>query len=359
MNDRPLITFAVSAYNQVRFIRDAIEGAFSQTYSPLEIILSDDRSTDGSFAVMHEMASNYSGPHRIILNRNDRNLGFCGHINRLMELTSGELVITAQGDDISMPERAEFIREAWEYSGRSVTSIYSDYFVIDETGVQWDWEKRGKKKDGPLFVVQRGDLREFMAVMRPMVHGCTHAWSRCLFNHFGQLPERVRLEDFLLSFRSLAINGILYIDRPLIKYRRHDQNNSSHAADGYLDWKSAAGYDAKRRATLDQLTTAYDAAVHDVETLRQMGAYDIQYLAGVEQEARRVQELYALELQMMSENFAVRAGALYNVLLNNGIRKALKLAPQLFPRQQYHKLRDIKRKVRGRHKRGDDYKRQS
>ena len=359
MNDRPLITFAVSAYNQVRFIRDAIEGAFSQTYSPLEIILSDDSSTDGSFAVMQEMASNYSGPHRVILNRNDRNLGFCGHINRMMELTSGELVITAQGDDISMPERAEFIRKAWEYSGRSVTSIYSDYFVIDETGVQWDWEKRGKKKDGPLFVVQRGDLREFMAVMRPMVHGCTHAWSRCLFNHFGQLPDRSRWEDFHLCFRSLAINGILYINRPLIKYRRHAQNISFHAVDAHLDRKSLVGYDAKRRATLHQLITAYDAAVHDIEILGQMGLYDLQYLAGVEQEARRVQELYALELQMMSENLAVRAGALYIVLLNNGTREALKLAPQLLPRLQYHKLRDIKRKVRGRHKKGDDYKRQS
>lgn len=356
MNDRPLITFAVSAYNQVRYIRAAIEGAFNQTYSPLEIILSDDCSTDGSFAVMEEMASNYSGPHRIILNRNDRNLGFCGHINRMMELTRGELIVTAQGDDISMPERAEFILKAWEYSGRSVTSIYSDYSVIDETGAQWDWVQSGKVHDGPLFEFQRGDLREFMAVMRPLVNGCTHAWSRCLFNHFGQLPERVRLEDFLLSFRSLAINSILYINRPLIKYRRHDQNNSFHASDGYLDWKSPSGYDAKRGATLEQLITAYDAAVHDIETLRQMGSYHSQYLAGVEQEARRVQELYALELQMMSENFAVRAGALHNLLLHNGIRKALKLAPQLLSRQQYHKLRGIKRAFWGRYKQGNGSK---
>ena len=41
---RPLVTFALFAYNQEKYIREAVEGAFSQTYEPLEIILSDDYS---------------------------------------------------------------------------------------------------------------------------------------------------------------------------------------------------------------------------------------------------------------------------------------------------------------------------
>ena len=44
--DRPLVTFALFAYNQEQYIREAVEGAFSQTYEPLEIILSDDCSSD-------------------------------------------------------------------------------------------------------------------------------------------------------------------------------------------------------------------------------------------------------------------------------------------------------------------------
>lgn len=46
MADKLLISFVLIAYNQERFIREAVEGAFSQTYSPLEIILSDDASSD-------------------------------------------------------------------------------------------------------------------------------------------------------------------------------------------------------------------------------------------------------------------------------------------------------------------------
>jgi len=44
--DRPLVTFALVAYNQEQYIREAVEGAFAQTYEPLEIILSDDCSSD-------------------------------------------------------------------------------------------------------------------------------------------------------------------------------------------------------------------------------------------------------------------------------------------------------------------------
>ena len=68
--NKPLVTFIVISYNQEAFIRDGVEGAFSQTYSPLEIVLSDDCSRDRTFEIMQELAAAYRGPHRVILNRN-------------------------------------------------------------------------------------------------------------------------------------------------------------------------------------------------------------------------------------------------------------------------------------------------
>lgn len=79
-NKNPLITIAVFAYNQEEFIRDAVNGAFSQTYSPLEIILSDDCSSDRTFEIMQEMANTYQGPHRVICRRNPFNLGTALHV---------------------------------------------------------------------------------------------------------------------------------------------------------------------------------------------------------------------------------------------------------------------------------------
>ena len=48
-NERPLVSFCIVTYNQEKYIRAAIEGALKQTYSPMEIIISDDCSTDGTY----------------------------------------------------------------------------------------------------------------------------------------------------------------------------------------------------------------------------------------------------------------------------------------------------------------------
>ncbi len=65
--DRPLLTFILLAYNQERYIAEAVEGALGQTYSPLEIILSDDCSGDRTFELMKEAADEYRGPHEVIV----------------------------------------------------------------------------------------------------------------------------------------------------------------------------------------------------------------------------------------------------------------------------------------------------
>ena len=135
---RPLLTFSIAAYNQEKFIREAVEGAFSQTYSPLEIVLSDDCSGDSTFSIMEKMAGQYRGPHRIILNRNSVRRSLGGHVNRVVEISRGELIVGAAGDDVSLPQRCEIAYEAWERFERRPTSIHSRFIQIDEGGALID-----------------------------------------------------------------------------------------------------------------------------------------------------------------------------------------------------------------------------
>src|SRR6185369_3255547 len=93
--DKPLLTFAIAALNQERFIREAVEAAFAQTYSPLEIVLSDDHSEDRTFEIMKEMAAAYRGPHPVILNQNSSRRSLGDHINRIVEISHGELIVGA------------------------------------------------------------------------------------------------------------------------------------------------------------------------------------------------------------------------------------------------------------------------
>lgn len=215
-NDRPLLTFAVFAYNQEQFIAEAVRGALSQTYSPLEIILSDDCSSDRTFEIMQEMAKTYTGPNQVTVRRNERNLGLIGHINCVMELVQGELIVVAAGDDISLPERTEKLFQAYQSSGGLALSLYSRANRIDVSGKQLDILEDLKANSQHSL--------EYMANHQVSVVGSAHAWHRKLFDIFGPMDEHAVSEDVILPFRAKLLGEVLAVDDVLVLRRHHAGN---------------------------------------------------------------------------------------------------------------------------------------
>jgi glycosyltransferase involved in cell wall biosynthesis len=210
---RPLVSFVLVAYRQEQFIRAAVEAAFRQSYSPLEIILSDDCSPDNTFKIMQEMAGAYQGPHQVRLNRNERNLGLGGHINRCMDLARGELIVGAAGDDISLPHRTEATVAAWIKSNRKACSIYADAITINEQGQELGWKVQHKPE------AYRGDVLRLCRKGKVGVPGCTHAWHRSVFEHFGPLNPDIFFEDGVIPLRSRLLGEVEYIPETLVQYR--------------------------------------------------------------------------------------------------------------------------------------------
>ena len=214
--ERPLITFAVISYNEESFIREAVQGAFSQTYSPLEIILSDDCSTDRTFEIIQEEAARYRGPHKIVLNRNNKNLGIGFHLNQVMSLVSGFMVVIADGDDISLPERTIEIYKAWVDSDKTAFSIDSACVTINESS--------NIINRPPLtYLPQEHQLLFFSKTLRNCVYGASHAWHRKVFDLFGPLPN-IACQDLVIPPRSILLGKVVRINRALVQYRIHESN---------------------------------------------------------------------------------------------------------------------------------------
>lgn len=221
---RPLVTFALIAYKQEKFIREAVSSALAQTYTPLEIILSDDYSPDNTFAIMQEVAATYYGPHNIILNRNEKNIGLGAHINKIMTLSKGELIIAAAGDDVSCPDRTSEIVNEWLRLGKRPSSIHSDREVINEEGVVQTCDRNTQGYEGSRTGIM--DVLAFLRDQHPAcrINGATHAWSRSTFVMAGPINEDVVFEDKAIIFRSLIAGYIAYVPRKLVQYRRHSDN---------------------------------------------------------------------------------------------------------------------------------------
>lgn len=211
-SQRPLVTFALIAYNQERYVSEAIAAAFAQTYSPLEIILSDDCSSDSTFEIMQRAEAEYKGPHRVILNRNPVNMNIGGHVNAIAAHATGELIVLAAGDDISVPSRTRVLVRHWDTLGRPPAVLCSDFEPIDMASRSVELA-REKIYRGPFLLenMARGDVR---------VLGATTAVTKDVFSKFLPMDSSVRHEDRVLPFRAILLGGtVSLVDEKLVHYR--------------------------------------------------------------------------------------------------------------------------------------------
>lgn len=222
--DRPLVTFALFAYNQEEYIREAVEGAFAQTYEPLEIILSDDCSSDRTFKIMREMAAAYQGPHDVRTRRNEKNEGLACHVNAVMQEAQGEIWLLAAGDDVSLPERTQISFDCLQRNP-SASAVLLSADVIDETG-QVVGERINRLSSHEELVQTLSHLLNWKHV----TFGATRAIRRNTWDCFGPLNPTCPTEDTPFLLRSLICGENVLSRHKAVRYRRHGSNLSSLAS---------------------------------------------------------------------------------------------------------------------------------
>ena len=208
-----LVTLVVMVWRQEPLLRETIAAAFAQTYQPLEILLSDDASPDGSFAVMQDMAAAYSGPHRITFNRNPANLGLIGHINRVFELAGGELIVYNAGDDLSEPDRVARLQAVWA-TGRPAL-VHSNVTDIGPDGAPLPRQRERGRHDH----LAAKPLDE-VATTKNNCIGASCAWDARLVSAFGPITESGLFEDRVFYFRARLLGDVGYVNDRLLRYRR-------------------------------------------------------------------------------------------------------------------------------------------
>jgi len=223
MSVAPRISLVLLACNQEAWAADAAASVLAQACEPLEIVLSDDASTDGTFAVLEAAAAAYRGPHRVRARRNERNLGIGAHWNRLVAETSGSLLVCAAGDDQSLPHRVARLAAAWDASGGTLDLVASHYVDMALDGA-------------PGAEVAIDDLTaltlEGWLQRRPFTLGATHLFTRRLMERFGPFRPGLWYEDPVIALRAVLSGGAATVKEPLIRYRRGGSSKVPQAESG-------------------------------------------------------------------------------------------------------------------------------
>lgn len=269
--DNPLVSFCVMSCNQRDYIEAAFRSALDQDYSPLEVIVSDEASEDGAWEIIQRIAAEYKGPHKIILNRNEHRLGTIGNWQKLCELSSGEILVKADGDDISYPYRVSEIVSDWKSSGRRAILFASSYDIITKDGtvagvkrLPGGWDNRSTEGIaggsgyfylGAVFACHRSLFDDFPRVEHMKSSDCSVYEAR------GLMSRRTFLEDGVHhAFRTIA--------RPLIKYRLGSGDTTGGAYRSFMARGAERIVEARKQSLKDLISQQDHHTCEYLDTLR-------------------------------------------------------------------------------------------
>lgn len=129
-HDQPLVSIGLPVYNGEKYLREALDALTAQDYENLELIISDNASTDRTGEICREYASRDA---RIRYFRNETNEGPYRNFCRVLELSSGPYFMWAAHDDVWHHAYVRRCAEVLDKSAEAVVS-FSAFRLIDEEG---------------------------------------------------------------------------------------------------------------------------------------------------------------------------------------------------------------------------------
>jgi GT2 family glycosyltransferase len=213
--ERPLASFVLLAYNNAAFVAEALRSAFSQTYRPLQIIVSDDASTDATWRLVNDMAGECPANMELVLRRNPTNLGVAGNLQAAVAASSGAIIIQAADDDVAEPSRTTALVAA--FAEPEVMAVGSANVVIDADG-----QALATQSPAPALKITLDSLMKSPNVFG----GATASYRRTVFESFPPMPGELRHEDMLLVMRAALLGKVKILPDRLVRYRQHSGHST-------------------------------------------------------------------------------------------------------------------------------------
>ena len=98
-----LVSVIMGVYNNEYTVKNAIESILNQSYKNIELIITDDNSSDNSVSII----KNYLNLKNIKLIENKENIGLTKSLNLMIKASKGKLIARQDADDISLEKRIE------------------------------------------------------------------------------------------------------------------------------------------------------------------------------------------------------------------------------------------------------------
>jgi glycosyltransferase involved in cell wall biosynthesis len=235
----PLVSICVPAYNAGRWIRDALESAFAQTYPSVEVIVSDNASTDDTFDILRSFDDD-----RLRLSRASRTVSAVANQNRVLRASTGEYVKFLHADDFLQATCVEKMMDV-ALEDPTIGLVFAPRDVLAEDAPDPGWEEVYARPHLGFHRLERvnegHDLFDQLLDSRFAANWVGEPsaviLSRNALENVGLMNERLRqICDLELWARIMLRYRVGFVDEVLSVYRHHDASQTVANARTGQDW---------------------------------------------------------------------------------------------------------------------------
>jgi glycosyltransferase involved in cell wall biosynthesis len=225
-----LLSVVVPSYNHEAFIGQAIESVIEQDYRPLELIIIDDGSKDGSCDIVRKYLPKIKAAGITVDFIARENRGAHNTINEGLSRAQGKWLTILNSDDYYFPGRLTTLIAAAKKNKRDF--VFSSVTHVDETGAKASdahpfrkWYVENLKRE--YSTVGFRLLDENIAVTTG-----NFLFTKQLFGKVGPFKDYVLIHDYDFILRSIAYTEPFWVQKELLAYRVHSTNTI--ASNSYL-----------------------------------------------------------------------------------------------------------------------------
>lgn len=215
--DKLRISVAIATYNGAEHITAQLDSIMRQTRAVDEVVMTDDGSTDGTVELVQGFIDAYGLAPQWRIERNEHNLGFGENFRRATDLTTGDLIIFSDQDDIWMIDRVERMADAMQ-AMPAVGMLTTDFVPLGEDAAL----EEGKYVGGPKKI----KFNKHTSFLRSL--GSLMCIRRDYYESVRELWYKGWAHDEFI-WRIAVIDGRAYhMDYTSVKRRFHAAQVSGH-----------------------------------------------------------------------------------------------------------------------------------
>jgi glycosyltransferase involved in cell wall biosynthesis len=208
-------------YNGLKYLPQQLESIVSQSRSVDHIVVSDDRSTDGTWEFLEAWAR--ESPIRVTLIRNEQQLGLGRNFEQAVAAVEADIVFSSDQDDVWFTDKVALLAAVFERDP-DVLLAHTDAMLVDAQGKDMGTTLLGELElsDAERAAISKGNAFEVYC-RRNVVTGATAAFRKSLLKLARPLPASL-FHDAWLALIAAALGKVQLLDVPMIAYRQHGGN---------------------------------------------------------------------------------------------------------------------------------------